>query len=95
MNALARTSGIAFVVLWPGVALAICGLEAGPVAGLFQVGLGDRPAAGFSLCTSLANHSTDNLSPDEALLFDGETTRLDLGWHWYGERWNAGVRCRM
>ena len=92
MNALARTSGIAFLVLWPGVALAICGIEAGPVAGLFQVGLGDRPAAGFSLCTSLANHSTDNLSPDEALLFDGETTRLDLGWHWYGERWNAGMK---
>ena len=92
MNALIRTSIGAVLCVGATSAAAICDNELGPVAGLFAVGLADTQGTGPVACLAIANHSTDNLSPRETLLFDGETTRLDLGWRWRGTRWEAGIR---
>lgn len=91
MNVFLRTTVSVVLCVWATTAVAVCDDELGPVAGLFAIGLPEARPAGFSVCFALANHSTDNSSPLETLLFDGETLRLSVGWRREFGRWDLGV----
>ncbi|MEM8981621.1 MAG: DUF3187 family protein [Pseudomonadota bacterium] len=91
MKSVARTTVFVIVFCIARPAVAICSTELGPVAGLFAVGVDNSSTPGLSACLSLANHSTDNFSGNERLVFDGETLRLELGWFQSIEQWTVGV----
>ncbi len=88
MKATIQTTAAVLLVATAHVAHAECLAETGPLAGLVAIDVPTISKSGFTACLTITNHSTDNLSADEALLFDGETTRLALGWQWQRSAWD-------
>ncbi|MEO0971810.1 MAG: DUF3187 family protein [Pseudomonadota bacterium] len=66
----------------------------GPIASLVAVA---GPAAveparpGLGVCLSIASHASREITTNESYLFDGESTRLQIGGLWaLGEHWRVG-----